>query len=77
MTLVYAAYLHCACGAGMAYDGLGFSGAFNGYWECSEVLLGMPAGDGPHTQPMSFLSFSVIAEGDPMANGATTRPAGE
>src|SRR3989344_8056275 len=33
--LVYAAYSHCPCGAGLAYDPAG-----ERYWDCSAIILG-------------------------------------
>lgn len=44
--LVYAATARCPCGAGLAYEaGVGI----RGYWDCSDILLGIAEQDVQHT----------------------------
>lgn len=79
--LVYAAYGRCPCGAGLAYDpcyedkSSPFVGPLSGYWDCSEILLGTARTDVKHTDKLPFAFYEVKSEGQPSANGATTRPA--
>jgi hypothetical protein len=74
--LVYAAFARCPCGAGLAHiRGCGASG----YWDCSEILLGRakPITDPDHVQhtaQLPFIFWEVLAEKQPSAKGATTRP---
>lgn len=84
--LLYAAYERCECGAGMAYDPANpgdESSPFRGpsKWECSDILrfatytadqkLAVKAAT--HTSPLPFAFYEVKSEGQPSANGATTR----
>lgn len=76
--LVFAATARCACGAGLAYE----RGAdpFKGYWDCSAILLGeaIPTGEPgsvQHTAKLPFIFWEIKGEGQPSADGATTRPA--
>jgi hypothetical protein len=76
--LVFAAYERCPCGAGMAYDPAVEKPPFRGpaEWECSAVLLGAakPEHAGIHSPALPFAFYSIKSEGQPSANGATTRP---
>lgn len=70
--LLYAACTVCPCGAGLAYPPS--TAGVHGEWACSRVLLGeVPAGDAHPTYPFAF--YEIKSEGQPSANGATTRPA--
>ena len=74
--LVYAAYSRCHCGAGLAYE---VSMGPDGYWDCSDILLGkaIPKGEPgwqTHTAKLPFVFWEVKCENQPSANGATTRP---
>lgn len=84
--LVYAAWTRCECGAGMAYPkDIGFHGS----WICSEQMTNpkrwtnydnktYKTEDGKlHSKDLPFSFWSVKSEGQPSANGATTRPKGE
>lgn len=74
--LVYAATARCPCGAGMAYR------RGDDCWDCSAILLGeaIPHG-GPgsvkHEARLPFVFWEIKDEGQPSANGATTRPSKE
>lgn len=74
--LIYAAYSKCPYGAGLAYvRGIGI----NGYWDCSDILLGRAKtkeepGHVQHTGRMPFIFWEVLSEDQPSAKGATTRP---
>ena len=70
--LVYAARTRCPCGAGMAYP----RGAdpFKGYWDCSAILLGTADVGVKHEAKLPFIFYEIKSEGQPSANGATTRP---
>ena len=78
--LVYAASTRCPCGAGLAYDpcyedeSSPFVGPLSGYWDCSEILLGTAKTEKKHTDKLPFAFYEVKSEGQPSANGATTRP---
>ncbi len=78
--LVYSAYARCPCGAGLAYDpvppgdGSPFKGILAGAWDCASVLLGTADLRVRHTAVLPFSLFSILAEGQPSANGLTTRP---
>lgn len=79
--LVFAAYARCDCGLGLAYDpagevGYGGDGPFPrpNAWECSGVLLGTGDRKKLHSRPFSFAFYKIKSEGQPSANGATTRP---
>jgi hypothetical protein len=73
--LIYAAYVRCECGAGMAYHrGTGSRGA----WDCSDILTGRAPEIGKpgavtHTGRMPFLFYEIKSEDQPSAFGATTR----
>ncbi len=67
--LLYSATARCPCGAGLAYA----VNAKATEWDCSAVLLGLEPADAKHpTYP--FVFYSIKSEGQPSANGATTRP---
>lgn len=81
--LVYAATARCPCGAGLAYDPAhenepGYKPG-SGSWDCSAIILGtaIPSGQPgavTHTDRLPFAFSKVKCEGQPSANGATTRP---
>ena len=81
--LVYAAFARCSCGAGLAYattdkgEGTPFKGP--SAWDCSDILTGRAVPSGQpgaktHDEPAPFAFYKVKAEGQPSAQGATTRP---
>jgi hypothetical protein len=81
--LVYAATARCQCGAGLAYsttdkgEGTVFKGP--SAWDCSDILTGraIPSGQPGakmHDGPAPFAFYKVKSEGQPSAQGATTRP---
>ena len=78
--LVFAATSRCPCGAGLAYDPAGESGKpIHGYWDCSAILLGIAVakeqpGSIQHTAQLPFVFYEIKSEGQPSAQGATTRP---
>lgn len=75
MNLVYAAFVRCPCGAGMAYDRDGESGKpIRGYWDCSAILLGTADTNVKHEARLPFVFYEVLEEVQPSAQGATTRP---
>lgn len=76
--LLFASHARCkGCDAGLAY----FMGTTASEWDCSAVLLGRAqAGeknaDGTWKHPTyPFAFYEIKSEGQPSANGATTRPA--
>lgn len=73
--MIFAAYVRCPCGAGMAYDPAGESGGLRGYWDCSAILLGAADASVKHEARLPFTFYEVKSERQPSANGATTRPA--
>ena len=66
----YAARSRCACGAGMAYPvGCGM----RHHWDCADVLLQkVKTNVGHDSFPFAF--YEIKEEGQPSANGVTTRP---
>lgn len=70
--LVYAAWQRCSkCHAGFAHPkNIGGHGA----WYCSTMLKDKTAKQADHDQGYGFTTFSIKSEGQPSANGATTRP---
>jgi hypothetical protein len=68
--LIYSAYAVCEkCNAGLAYPkdcGPGHQ------WTCSNVLKGIGTDKGHSAYPFAF--YEIKSEGQPSANGATTRP---
>jgi len=73
--LMYAAYARCPCGAGLAYDPQGESGKpIIGYWDCSAILLGTADENVTHTAQLPFVFYEIKSEGQPSAQGSTTRP---
>ncbi len=74
--LIFSAHARCPCGAGLAYPkNIGIHGS----WECSDILLGraIPAnkeGSKTHEGSLPFAFYEIKSEGQPSANGATTRP---
>ncbi len=77
--LVYAAHSRCPCGAGLAYDPLFedensvFVGPLSGQWDCSKILLGTADKTVKHTAVLPFAFYEILSEGQPSAQGATTR----
>lgn len=69
--LLYAATARCTCGAGLAYDE---STGTAKQWECSRVLLGEAQQESGHIEPLPFAFYEIKSEGQPSAQGATTRP---
>lgn len=73
--LIYAAYVRCKCGAGMAYPrGCGPCH----YWDCSDILAGRAVESGKpgavlHEAKLPFVFYEIKSENQPSANGATTR----
>lgn len=76
--LVFAAHTRCPCGAGLAYDPAADdpTSPFKGptYWDCSAIMLGTADKNVKHTAQLPFAFYEVLSEGQPSANGATTRP---
>lgn len=78
--LVFAASARCPCGHGLAYDpcfedpNSVFKGSLSGYWDCSAILLGTADKTLKHTDKLPFAFYEIRSEGQPSANGATTRP---
>lgn len=69
--LLFAAYVRCPCGAGMAYPkGIGVR---NGRWNCSAILLGEADVKTEHEAALPFAFYEIKSENQPSANGATTR----
>jgi hypothetical protein len=74
--LIYAAFMRCPCGAGIAYPkGIGA----HGYWDCSDILTGRAApkgheGSKKHCDYYPFVFWEINSENQPSANGVTTRP---
>lgn len=80
--LVYAAFNHCLCGAGLAYVPTWYdkpeSPAYR-CWDCSAILLGTAppkgeAGATTHTGQLAFIFYEIVSERQPSVKGATTRP---
>lgn len=69
--LVYAAHSRCRCGKGLAY--IKGSSPFDGYWDCSGILLGTADHGRKHTAKLPFIFYEIKEEGQPSARGATTR----
>lgn len=70
--MIYAAYVRCPCGAGMAYEDN--SDPFAGYWDCSAILLGTADVNVKHEAQLPFVFYEIKSEKQPSAEGATTRP---
>lgn len=69
--LVYAAVARCQCGAGYAYpEKIGVRGE----WTCSAILTGKAELGSTHDGHLPFAFYELKSEGQPSANGATTRP---
>jgi hypothetical protein len=80
--MTFAATARCPCGAGLAYDDTCIEEPFKipSYWDCSAILLGdaIPSGEPgsvQHTARLPFAFYEIKAEGQPSAQGATTRDA--
>jgi hypothetical protein len=69
--ILYSAGSRCRCGAGLAY----FEGTHADAWECSKTLLGGFAPSPAHDE-FPFSMYEIKSEGQPSANGRTTRPSG-
>lgn len=71
--LIYSASARCECGAGYAYPKN--VGGF-GSWKCSRILKGDETALPPvmHSGDLPFTFYEIKSEGQPSANGATTRP---
>ncbi len=79
--MTFAATARCPCGAGLAYDDSCEEPPFRGpsYWDCSAILLGdaVPSGQPgavSHTDHLPFAFYEIKSEGQPSAQGRTTRP---
>lgn len=69
--LTFAATSRCECGSGLAYaNDIGV----HGFWDCSAILLGVADKLVKHTGQLPFSFYEIKSEGQPSANGATTRP---
>lgn len=71
--IVYAAYSRCPCGAGLAYDPCFEDGPLSGYWDCSDILLGIANTEVKHTGQLPFTFYEILSEQQPSARGSTTR----
>lgn len=69
--LKYSATSRCCCGAGLAFV---MDMNIHGHWDCSAILLGVASSGAKHTAQMPFAYYNIKCEGQPSANGATTRP---
>jgi hypothetical protein len=69
--LCFAAFARCTCGAGLAYL---YKSGMHGRWDCSAILKGDAARGTTHDGPFPFAFYSIKSEGQPSAQGATTRP---
>lgn len=74
--LIYAAHNRCLCGMGLAYDLRNkiMSDPRQGYWDCSGIILGTADQSVKHEAKLPFVFYDIKSEGQPSANGATTRP---
>lgn len=74
--LIYAAYVRCPCGAGMAYvhDREKRAATVGDVWECSAILRGTAALDVKHEAQLPFAFWEIKSERQPSVGGATTRP---
>jgi len=78
--LTYAATARCPCGAGLAYnkscqlEDTPARWPYNGYWDCSAILLGSANHAVQHTAQLPFAFYNIKSEGQPSARGGTTRP---
>ncbi len=70
--LKFAATARCKCGAGFCYPR--FVHDAHGQWVCSAILLGTAAAGSEHDRAKPFVFWDIKGEGQPSANGATTRP---
>jgi hypothetical protein len=73
MRLVYSATARCPCGLGLAYDADN-TDPFKGAWDCSGILEHRANSEVKHTAALPFIFYEVKSEGQPSANGQTTRP---
>lgn len=68
--LIYAATSLCPCGHGVAYP----KGCNpHHYWDCSAILKGIADPGVQHIGKLPFALYEIKSEGQPSANGATTR----
>jgi hypothetical protein len=68
--LRYSAHDLCPCGHGIAYPtGCGS----HHYWDCSAILKGIADPTVQHCAKLPFAFYSIKSEGQPSANGSTTR----
>lgn len=90
-TLTYAATARCKCGAGLAYRSdcrpqddmhAGSITILEAAWTCSWILRAALSGNAltpsdvaTHDKPLHFSMVEIKSEGQPSAEGATTRPA--
>jgi hypothetical protein len=80
--LLYSATARCPCGEGLAYpEGIGLDARTpdQNAWDCAGILTGraIPKGDPgsvQHTARLPFVFYEIKSEGQPSAQGATTRP---
>lgn len=74
--LIFSASSRCPCGAGLAYPK---GSGPKGFWDCADLLMdnfikkGEP-GSKEHTDRLPFMFYEIKSEGQPSANGTTTRP---
>lgn len=77
--LRYSATARCRCGSGLAYnrETIGQEKMLDQAWVCAAVLLGevpdVPEQHGKHDQ-FPFFMYEIKDEGQPSAEGRTTRP---
>ncbi len=87
--LIYAAYIKCACGAGLAYpkdptvrqvkEWMEDSPFLHwDHWDCSDILTGRAVPKGQegakvHSGKFPFAFYEIKSENQPSAHGATTR----
>ena len=78
--LTWAATARCQCGAGLAYNedcqepGSPMMWPYNGYWDCSAIILGTADRSVRHKARLPFAFYEIKSDNQPSANGATTRP---
>lgn len=68
--LIYAAYILCPCGHGMAYPR--GCGPLH-YWDCSAILRGIADKEVEHAGQQPFTMTNIKSEQQASAHGATTR----
>ena len=71
----FSATARCRCGAGFCYPNAAKDS--HGAWLCSAIFLGMAAAGSEHDAAKPFAFWEIKGEGQPSANGQTTRPDGK